>query len=168
MTNYEEIRPQIQSGDILAWSHKGWKSFYDVQIQLVRMATRSEYSHIGVAWVVAGRVFVIEAVVPQVRIYPLSKEVPFYWIPCGKYYWNDEVEEYALNKVGDEYSKIQAIMAFFNKIRTGEDSLWQCSELANKVLTVGGLLKTDEAVSTPTAVVEVLQNKGYPTYLVTE
>ena len=168
MMNYDQIRQQIRSGDILAWTHKGWKSFYDAQVQLVRMATRSEYSHIGIAWVVAGRVFVIEAVVPQVRIYPLSKEVPFYWIPCGKNYWNDEVEEYTLNKVGDEYSKLQAIMAFFNKIRTAEDNMWQCSELVNKVLIVGQLLKTDEALSTPTAIVEKLLEKGYTLQLVTK
>lgn len=35
---YKEIRPLIKSGDILAWSHRGWKSWYDIKIQFVRMA----------------------------------------------------------------------------------------------------------------------------------
>lgn len=163
--SYEEIKPKIQSGDILAWTHKGWDSFYDFQIQMVRMATRSEYSHVGIAWVVGGRVFVIEAVVPQVRIYPLSREVPFYWIPCGDY-WSEATEEFALSKVGEVYSKWQAIMSFFNKVQAGKDNLWQCAELVNKILTVGNVLKYNEASSTPTSIVEALQSKGYPIYMV--
>lgn len=164
--SYEVFRPKIKSGDVLAWTHKGWSSFYDIQIQLVRMATRSEYSHVGVAWVVGGRVFVIEAVMPQIRIYPLSKEVPFYWIPCGNQYWNDKIEEYALSKVGEQYSKWQAIGAFFNKIRAGKDNLWQCSELVNSVLIEGKVLKDGESLSTPTAIVEALQSKQFPSYMV--
>jgi len=126
MATYESIRPTIKSGDILAWSHRPWKTLYDMQIQVVRIATRSEYCHVGVAWVISGRVFVIEAVTPKVRIYPLSKLLPFYFIPVTGN-WSDESEEFALAQVGCEYSKIEAIKSFFGVPDYNE--LWQCAEL---------------------------------------
>ena len=82
---YKQARPMIRSGDVLAWSHRGIRSWHDLKIWLVRMFTRSEYSHVGTAWVVGNRVFVIEAVMPKVRIYPLSKLGDFYWLQMGAY-----------------------------------------------------------------------------------
>ena len=73
MKKYSEYRDQIKSGDLLAWSHRGFRSWHDFKVQAVRLFTQSEYSHVGIAWVVGGRVFVIEAVEPRVRIFPLSK-----------------------------------------------------------------------------------------------
>jgi hypothetical protein len=55
---YEAAREKVKSGDLLAWSHRGWRSWYDIQIQLVRFFTQSEYSHVGIAWVVGGRVHI--------------------------------------------------------------------------------------------------------------
>ena len=82
MNHYANIRQHIKSGDLLAWSHRApwWASLRDCKIALVRLFTRSEYCHVGIAWVLGGRVFVIEAVKPEVRIYPLSKLAPFYWV----------------------------------------------------------------------------------------
>jgi len=58
---YSEVRDTIKSGDLLAWSHRGWRTWYDIKIQAVRFFTQSEFSHVGVAWAVGGRVFVLEA-----------------------------------------------------------------------------------------------------------
>jgi len=158
--SYTNIRPKIKSGDVLAWSHKGWGTWYDIQMQIIRMSTRSEFNHVGIAWVVSNRVFIIEAVYPKVRIYPLSKELPFYWLPTGGDWWT-EVEEFALSKVGEEYSKIDAIKAFFNQIKPGSNNVWQCAELINIILQRGSVFDR-HVTSTPTAIVEELMNKGYP------
>jgi hypothetical protein len=166
--NYEQFRGQINSGDVLVWTHRGWGSWYDIQLQLIKMATRSEYCHVGVAWVVGGRVFIVEAVVPKVRIYPLSKEVPFYHIPCGDDYWNDSVEEYALSKIGEEYSKLEAIKGGINTLRTGENDFWQCSELVNSILVKGNIFKDGDVISTPSAVVYKLQELGYQLRMITK
>src|SRR3990167_457790 len=96
---YAEVREHLKSGDLLAWSHRGWGSWYDFQIQMVRMFTRSEYCHVGIAWVVSERVFVLEAVSTGVRIFPLSRELPFYWVPLRSA-WEDEVDAWALKQVG--------------------------------------------------------------------
>lgn len=146
---YSKDRSKIKSGDVLAWTHRGWGSWYDVKIQAVRMFQRSEYSHVGIAWVVAGRVFVLEAVVPKIRIYPLSKELPFYHIPISKDYWTPEIEEEALRLVGADYSQWEAIKSFKGGIKVGANSLWQCSEYVTYLLAKGGVVAVD-AIKEPT------------------
>lgn len=149
MALYQDIRPTIKSGDILAWSHRSWSSWYDLQIQAVRFVTQSEYCHVGVAWVISGRVFVIEAVTPKVRIYPLSKLLPFYLIPIVTP-WTPDSEEFALAQVGGEYSKLQAIQSFFGK--PDFDELWQCAELTAKISEKNGIYLGEKY--TPSSIVE--------------
>jgi len=149
-----EAREHIRSGDILAWGHDRWGSFYDLKIQLVRMFTRSEYCHVGVAWVIAGRVFVLEAVSAGVRIFPLSRLLPFYWVPL-RAAWEDEVEAWALRQVGEPYSQWQAVLAGLGLLKPGADSIWQCAEYAAEVARRAGVnLGVDV---TPTAVVRAAQ-----------
>lgn len=145
---YEVVRPTIKSGDLLAWTHRKWASIYDMQIQAVRIFTESEFSHVGMAWVVEGRVFVIEAVTPKVRIYPLSKLLPFYLVPLNAP-WNKETVEFALAQVGDNYSKWQAIQAFFGVPNL--DELWSCAELVRQTMLHDGIDLGD--ICTPSKVV---------------
>lgn len=149
MAQYSLIRDTIKSGDILAWSHRSWSSWYDLQIQAVRFFTQSEYCHVGTAWVVSGRVFVIEAVTPKVRIYPLSKLLPFYFIPI-KASWSMQAEEFALAQVGMEYSKLKAIESFFRVPK--DDNLWQCAELTAAIAKLNDV-EIGKKV-TPSALVE--------------
>lgn len=147
---YSEARKHLKSGDLLAWSHARWRSWYDIKIQLVRMFTRSEYCHVGVCWCVGGRVFVLEAVSAGVRIFPLSRELPFYWIPL-RAAWESEVEMWALRQVGEPYSQWQAVLAGLGLLKVGEDSIWQCAEYTAEVLRRAGI---DVGIgATPTAVV---------------
>lgn len=127
-------------------------------MQAVRIATQSEYCHIGVAWVTGGRVFVLEAVSPQVRIFPLSKLLPFYYVEMPNY-WNAEVEERALSRVGNLYSKKQAIMAFLRSLKNGADNQWQCAEYTIDVAKTSGVLP-EETQATPSAVISQLQEAG--------
>ena len=142
---YADIRPLIRSGDILAWSHREpwYRSWYDFKIALVRMFTRSEYSHTGTAWVVGDRVLVIEAVTPLVRVFPLSKLLPFYYLPL-KARWSPEALEYALSKVGEPYSQLQALQAFFKL--PSEDSFWECAELTRLIAKMDGINLGESAV----------------------
>ena len=154
---YSHARPMIRSGDILAWSHRGIKSWHDFKIACVRFFTRSEYSHVGTAWVVGSRVFVIEAVMPKVRIYPLSKLGDFYWLQMGAY-WRKATETLALSFVGDDYSQVQAMVSPF--ITPPKDDRWECAEL---VATVARQDSIDlGAVYTPSEVVLEAQKRGAP------
>lgn len=147
--SYADFRPKIKSGDILAWSHRGWGSLYDFKIQMVRVFTRSEFSHVGVAWVVGNRVFVIEAVEPRARIYPLSKLESFYHLGMDAP-WTAETEEHALSLVGTEYKQLEAIRMFFKDREPGNAS--ECAALVLEVLEKDGFNLGKRA--TPDAVVK--------------
>jgi hypothetical protein len=161
MNNYKDIRPNIRSGDLLAFRHEGWKSWHDIKVQLVRMFTRSEYSHVAIAWVVGERVFAIEAVEPMARIYPLSKLGDFYWIPMNAP-WKKETEEKALSYIGSDYKQLEAIKAFFKPFGKGQTS--ECAALAITILDHDGI---DLGMwATPDAVVLQSQLYGKPTMYV--
>lgn len=149
--NYKDYRKRIQSGDLIAWSHHGFKSFYDFQVQMVRAFTQSEYSHVGIAWRISGRLFILEAVVPCVRIFPLSLCESFYHIDMDKGLHYD-AEEFALSQIGEPYSKWEAIKAFLGQVRKGDSGTWQCAKYAAEVLRANGI-DYGEAF-TPTALVQ--------------
>lgn len=159
--NYSEARPHIKSGDILAWSHTGWKSWHDIKVQAVRMATRSEYSHVAIAWVVGDRVFALEAVMPCVRIYPLSSLGDFYWIQTEAD-WTEEVLEEALAKVGQEYSQWTAVKAFFRKVVM--NGRWECAQYVMFVLAKAGIDLGWRA--TPDSVVLEAQKLDFPMHYI--
>ena len=151
---YAEAREQLKSGDLLAWSHERWGSFYDFKIQMVRMFTRSVYCHVGICWCIGGRVFVLEAVSAGVRIFPLSRELPFYWIPL-RTNWETEVEAWALLQVGEPYSQWQAMLAGLGLLKPSADSIWQCAEYAAEVARRSGVELGADV--TPNAVVLAAQ-----------
>lgn len=127
------------------------------------MFTRSEYSHVGIAWVVGGRVLVIEAVMPLVRVFPLSKLLSngAYWVPMGAS-WSEETEEYAMQALGDPYSQWEAIVAPFEQ--PPENKMWECAELVARTMHIDGInLGT---VYTPSALVQsALENHSTLHYI---
>lgn len=160
--NYAEAREQIKSGDLIALTHIAWSSLYDLEVQAVRFGTQSEYAHVCVAWVFAGRVFVIESVKPVVRIFPLSnlKDHGFYWVPTNVPMINEELE-FGMSQVGfGKYSNIQAVMGQLNTLNIGEDDIWQCSEFTIAMRRHSGLDLGSKA--TPAAVIKKAQECGYP------
>ena len=133
---YSDVRAIIKSGDLIAWSQRKWNSLHNIEMQLIRIFTRSEYVHVGIAWVIGERVFVIDAVSPKVRIFPLSKLTPFYLIPLNAP-WKKETEEFALAQVGEKYSLLQAIQSVLKKPNL--DDNWQCAELAHEIMKSDGI-----------------------------
>jgi hypothetical protein len=145
---YKDIRPTIKSGDLIAWSSgHGW------QVNIVRIFTRSEYNHVGIAWVVDDRVFVVEAVPGDgIRVALLSEHRPFYHVSHGDaFVWTADMERFMLSKVGEKYSKWEAILGFFNK--TSNNARWECAELVRETYAV-----TDKYITcthaTPAEIVE--------------
>lgn len=161
MNDYATYRNTIRSGDLLAWSHRRFRTWHDFKIAIVRMATRSEYSHVGVAWVIGGRVFVIEAVEPMARIYPLGKLGDFYHCPLAVD-WDDRIEEAAIGHVGAEYRQLEAIRLYFAAREAGNVS--ECAALVLEILMSAGINLGTRA--TPDAVVRAAQQLGNPLYLI--
>jgi hypothetical protein len=123
---YHEIRDRLVSGDVVAFRADTIKSW------IIRKATRSPYSHVGIVWVIAGRVLLLDAVIPKVRIFPLSKMLPFDWMPINRP-MTMEQEELALSWVGEEYSVMEAMRGFFGFARE-DNQRWQCAEYVKTVL----------------------------------
>jgi hypothetical protein len=163
---YENVRSKIKSGDVLAWTHRSWRTWYDIQIQLVRIFTQSEYSHVGVAYVVADRVFVLESVSSGIRQQPLSAEIPFFWLPTGSL-WTDDTLVAAMSKMGQSYSKWEGILSLWRKIKPGSNDKWECAEYTNFILQNAGI--NIDCRNVPSEVVRWLQdNLEVPVYTVTK
>lgn len=162
--NYSEVRQNIRSGDLLAWDHRKWGTWYDFKNQMIRFFTRSEYVHVAVAWVIGGRVFALEAVPPLTRIYPLSKLGDFYHIPLGTS-WRDETEEFALSHIGQPYYMASAVGSLFRDMKPGGTNY--CSEYAAAVLSREGV--DLGKVGTPSAIIkEALRRQGIIQHVTTE
>lgn len=130
--NYADARPDIKSGDWLFWSHRRLRSWYDLKVMCVRMATMSKYCHIGTAYVMGGRVWVLESVTPHPRLVPLSNLLPCDWAPMQAP-WQPETEAFALSLIGNEaevYSEWEAVKGFLGRVAPGKDHRWMCAEFA--------------------------------------
>lgn len=147
---YQDLRNNIKTGDVLAFTHKSWKSWYDIKVQLVRFFTQSEYSHVGLVWCANDRVFVMESVTGGVRIIPLSKCLPCYHLNMPEL--TQEQVELAFSVMGEPYSQWEAIQAFFGR-ENRKDSKWECAEF---VSVVANLM----CKATPTAVVDYCLSSG--------
>lgn len=153
---YKDNRHLIKTGDLIGFSTGGWSNWHDIQVSMVRMATRSEYSHVAVAWVVAGRVLLLEAVGAGVRIYPLSNDLPCYWIPRDKEF-SEKALEWALSKMGEAYSTKEAIMAFFGKLKIGSNKSWECAEYVLSLYDID--LEYINSLATPSELIKVTSSK---------
>jgi len=104
---------------------------------------------------------VLEAVKPLVRIFPLSLSGNFYWTPMNAP-WKPETEEYALSQIGQKYSEISAMQAYFETLPKG--SVSECAAYVREVMLRDGV---DLGLrSTPDAVVLQAQLLGNPTYFI--
>lgn len=147
---YQNFRSNIKTGDVIAFTHKSWKSWYDIKVQLVRFFTQSEYSHVALAWCANGRVFIMESVTGGIRIVPLSKFTPFYHLDMPEL--TQEQIEKAFSVMGEPYSQLEAIEAFFGK-EDRKDSKWECAEFVC-------VISNFSCKATPTAVVDYCLNFG--------
>lgn len=162
---YAAIRNQIRSGDLIALTHTKWWSWRDLQIQAVRLFTESRFSHVGLAFVVGGRVWMIESVEPVVRMIPLSNlEEGFYWAPSNTSMCDAEIE-FALALVGKgRYSKWEAIKAYFIAVRAIAKGNWECAKLVIYARRLSGVDLGNRA--TPSDVIQKSQENDAPVYFV--
>ena len=153
MKKYADIRSQIKTGDLLAWRDSGTGTFQAmVERYIVRLTTTSPHTHVGLAWVEAGRVWVIEITTHGCAPRPLSLCGNFDWIPAPAPL-KDEALAFAFSCFGVwRYSKWQAIMGRLKRLVIGADAWGQCAEFCLAVLARSGMAPTD--IATPADVVE--------------
>lgn len=131
---YSDARLEIKSGDLLSWSGH---SFFS---KVIKIFTQSSMTHVGIAYKLGNRLFVIEAMEGKgVRLFPLSRRTPFFWIKpiIRDHLWNDMVERTAVERIGDKYSFKECLRAVLNK-KLKKDNYWQCAEFASYILSLMG------------------------------
>lgn len=145
-------RQAIKSGDLLIWKKSKKSLISSWTIELIRFFTRSDFAHVGIAWVMDGRVFVVEATQPVVRLTIVKDNDEFYHAPMV-IEWSDTSEEYLIDKIGLKYSVFDAIRAFLGKT-LDNDRRYQCAELANEFYKTHGIELGD--AFTPSELVEAV------------
>ncbi len=134
MPRYADIRAEIRSGDLLAWSGRslgGW---------IVRRWTGARISHVGLALWVGPRLFCIEArpgIGVTMRL--LSTALPCEWSPLqiDAARWAP-AEEFALQALGRGYSWVDAILAGLG-LPPRQWDRYQCAEFVAECYRRAGL-----------------------------
>lgn len=130
-------RESIKSGDMLIWAKSAQSNVSNFYLNVIRLMTRSEYAHIAIAWRLEGRLYVVEATQPVVRISPVKDDQEFYHIPMNVK-WDKNSEEYLIDKIGCVYSLMDGIRAYLGKT-VENDRDYQCAELANEFYSQHGI-----------------------------
>lgn len=137
LANYEAYRENIKSGDLLIWSTDKTSFTSKLFYFIIRLFTLSSYAHVGVALWSEGRLFVVEADMPRVRMIPISLANDFYHIAMGIDV-NQEQAVYLNNFIGKKYSLIKALKAYF-RLKLEDNDEYQCVELVSKFYKYVGL-----------------------------
>lgn len=142
-------RESIKSGDLLIWSKNIRNSKSNFYLNLIRFFTRSEYAHVAVAWILEGRLFIVEATEPVLRITPVKDYDEFYHLSMDVSF-TKESEDWLIDKIGLTYSIMDAIRAYLGKT-VKNDRRYQCAELSNEFYKFHNIDLGD--AFTPTAIV---------------
>jgi hypothetical protein len=147
----------IQSGDLLVWSKDKRSTISNVYLNVIRFATSSEYAHTAIAWRINGRLFIVEATMPNIRLIPVMVDDEFFHIPMGLE-WQNESEEYLIDKLGLLYSLFDAMRGYLG-ITLENDRKYQCAELCKEFYELHGIVLGNSF--TPAKLVnDILENYG--------
>lgn len=146
---YNFIRPTIKSGDLIAC--KG-NSLMD---KIIKWWTKSVYSHVGIAWVHAGRIFIIDSTSSNgVSLTPLSMSESFDLVSSGNWTTDEPTWIRAFDQLGKPYSWLDVFRAAFHRLTQSTKS-FQCAEYVAFVLGWGRL-----NTGTPEEIVSMAKSKG--------
>ena len=125
---YWEARGQIESGDVILFRGRGPVAW------LIRTLTHSLYDHAAIAWVIGGRVLVIEArMLGGVKVDPLSMRLvdDASWVATGIFF--DELRlRTAIRDLGKPYSFGNCFRALAGL--PGRRGGFECAQLVAAVL----------------------------------
>lgn len=162
--NYADYRDSIRSGDLLIWSGDNYSVTSNAILTTIRVLTASDYAHVGIAIRILGRLFVVEATMPNIRLALVSDKEEFYHVPMDVT-WTHECEDYLFSKLGLPYSILDDIRAYFGFI-TASDNKYQCAELTREFYVKCCNLIISDNYIPKTLVKEILEITGSSIHLV--
>jgi len=129
---YQEAKRRIQSGDLILWQGRG------LAARIVRWATKSRWSHVGIAVWWGPRLMVLDAYpFKGTRARPLSHDTKgAYWLASGAA-WTKHAHAFALDELDKKYSfqNLWKTWLGLNLIKRE----YQCAQYAAAVLYRAGL-----------------------------
>ena len=145
--DYLIARPNIKSGDVIAFRGHGLFCW------AIRAVTRSQWSHVALAWVVGERVLLIESRASRMGVTidrPLSTAGACTWIPTGAA-WGVWPESVALDALGIAYGWLDVFRAAGGL--SPRNRGLHCAEYVADVLAAAGVKWPDDWCPTPAGVV---------------
>lgn len=167
--DYAEVRQKMKSGHLIASSflQPAFSSWYAFKVAAVQACTRSDISHLAVIWVppITQRVWIVEAVVPCVRMRLLSQALAegednyHVAVDCD---WN-AAEDFAFTHIGQPYSQLKAMHAPYQPWEHGKYT--ECAGMVLDIMHKAGL--DLGLIATPQTVLRqaLLRNGGEQTLI---
>jgi uncharacterized protein YycO len=147
---YREVRPRFTTGDLLCFRGRGPLG------ALIRILTRSPYSHVGAVYVFEGRVYCLEAVGAGVRLILMSELVRRYDGGIDYFEVLDVGEAHRRGAIGFGFQQLgklynhAGLVRFLVYIATGRKSrrrqgqVWFCSEIFVEAYRLQGVRLVDQ------------------------
>lgn len=155
---YSEIRSKIKTGDLIATDEAPIDSFFGLVLSLYQKILGAKYTHVGVAVRMGGRVFVVEATPPEVRLVPISMFGDFKLIQTEMKDNENAQLEFLFASLGKKYSIFDMLKGTLGI--TGDNSDYYCSELAGDFYNSFGYITDRKAGHSPDSIVEAVLEKA--------
>lgn len=130
MRTYNDVR----DGDLLIWREDRLSRTSNFFLGVVRLATVSDFAHVGVAMWLNGKLHVVEATQPYIRVSQVT-DMPYHIPMPGA--WTEESSSFLIAQVGTDYGFMDCVRAYLG-ITTARDDNWQCAELTHEFYRLGG------------------------------
>lgn len=154
---YSEIRSKIKTGDLIATDEAPIDGFFGLVLYLYQKILGAKYTHVGIAVRMGGRVFVVEATPPEVRLVPISMFGDFKLIPVEMKGPEDAKLEFLFASLGKKYSIMDMLKGTLGIV--GNKDNYYCSELAGDFYNSFGYLVDRTVGHSPDSIVEAILEK---------
>lgn len=156
---FSEIHTKIKTGDLVAWNTPKYKSFLTFVLFLYQKITGSVFTHVGMVVKIGGRLYVVEAVPPMVRLFPLENYKHFFWIDAAVKAPASKQLTFLTAKVGKPYSILDMFKSHIGMENSKDD--YYCSELAADFYYNFGYIKNTDVGYDPDSIVNAISEVGY-------
>lgn len=154
-------RSELKNGDLLGWRHVHVKNKGEFFLNVVRIATFSDFGHVSIVWNKDGVPQHVEATQPKIIHRPIPKGEAFV-IPLGLDLSDADMHSFFHDKIGLKYSFRDALMGYLGKIPVEEDR-YQCAELSLEFMRMFGC-KVPDAYTPSRLMRRTMQHTAKPMY----
>ena len=131
---YSEVRDKIKTGDKIFFSGGSWRTWYGFKVMMVRMYDPSKWSHVATVWAEHDRIFIMESVGAEIRLYPLSKALTedklFGWVARPKELPLIAVE-WGFSHLGEKYpNEFKMVLKKWLGMNIDMEGRMDCSDFA--------------------------------------